>query len=326
MMSSEQLKLDWESLLQSGIGGQKLATDTPVRLYYGADTLSRAVFFLSSTIPTDAPELSEVVRVEHGRREDGNWTVVLTLLDSNFQDAFISLCVELTRRTAIAPDEASALQVFKHTIVQWRTILTYRPPRRLSLSECRGLAAELYYLLERAKNDELGTAVFAWAGPYAAPYDFRFAGGEVREIKAIRPGATSVHISSVEQLDAEPSDSLQLVLVTLNDVPTPGPHSFTIPNLIAKIDDGLANDDKQRDLLREKLELVGFDSEDSYYDAVAFEPAAVRHFYVGPDFPRLLKSAIPVGVVRTKYELELIAFRDFMVNDSAGLGSEGTNK
>jgi hypothetical protein len=313
MMMFDTLRNEWLELLALGKPGQKLVDRGPLHLYYGADTLGRPVFFLASKTQSTAPKLGDAVRVEHGQREDSLWTVVLTLIDDSVLDTFIGLCVELARRTSVAKTETEALTVFDGTIEDWRVILTAAPTKRLSISARRGLVAEVVYLLAASDSLGIATAVEAWTGPFFAPHDFRFSKGQVKEIKAVRAGANKIHISSVDQLDTAVGDTLELILVTLNDVPSDGTDSFTLIDLISRVRTASLGDPATWKSFEDKLTLASVEISDLFYSEAHFELGEVSTFAVTEGFPRIRLSSIPLGAIRTKYELELGAFANFEI-------------
>lgn len=307
----------WRHILATGQAGQKLLPDNPLHLYFGADIASRPVFFLVTELSSHAPKFAELVQVEHGRRPDGKWTVVLTLNDHHFLETFMGMCLELARRTAEGADESAGLVIFDRTIKQWRRLLTYKGARRLTEKEIRGLAAELWFLLELSKSIvSPSIAVDAWTGPLGAPHDFRLSRTSVFELKAVRSGATAVQVSSLEQLEAEPGDRLELVLVTVNDSPDPTSRSaLSLIQLVEEIRSRLKHDEDALEAFETKLALLQFDPTDDYYATRAFDIIRSRHFSVHDDFPRIPKSSVPLGAIRVKYQIQIDAIMTFLLSE-----------
>ncbi len=312
-MTIEDARQDWLKLISAGVPGQLLLGEGPLRCYYGIDDLGRAVFFVLSQTRSEAPKLADLVHIDHGRRPDGNWTVVLTLTDSEYAEAFAGMCLEVARRASAEPDEASALRVFDSTISDWRRLLSLKTARRLSDHELRGLIAELQFLKTVGLEVGASIALEAWAGPHGAPQDFRFGAGRVFEVKAIRVGATALHISSIEQLEAGVADLLTLVAIDLNDIPSAVPGSFTLPSLVGEIAELLRRVPADVDRLYEKLALLQVDVTDEFYAGKIFELGATRHFLVADGFPRIRTRDIPTGVVRAKYQVLLNALLPFAI-------------
>ncbi|WP_159440965.1 PD-(D/E)XK motif protein [Agromyces cerinus] len=326
---SEAVIEAWKQILASAEAGQRLLPGNSLHLYFGADHTSRPVFFLVTELSSRAPKLAELVQVEHGRRPDGKWTVVLTLKDTEFLETFMGMCLELARRTSTAENEADGLAIFDETIKQWRRLLTYKGARRLTEQEAQGLAAELWFLLELSASVESPSiAVDAWKGPLGAPHDFRVSSAQMFEVKAIRGGAASVHISSLEQLETESDEQLELVLVTINDSSDMQARStLSLIQLVAAIRKRLNGDEIALDSFETKLALIQFDPTDQYYASRGFEVVRSRHFAVRDDFPRIRKDSAPLGVVRARYQLEIAALNAFFVpnglSDQAAHGMRG---
>lgn len=312
-MTIENARQDWLRRISAGVSGQLLLDKGPLRSYYGIDDLGRAVFFVLSETRSEAPKLADLVHIDHGRRPDGNWTVVLTLTDGEYAEAFVGMCLEVARRASAEPDEASALRVFDSTISDWRRLLSLKTAQRLSDHELRGLIAELQFLKLVGLEVGASIALDAWAGPHGAPQDFRFSAGRVFEVKASRVGATTLHISSVEQLEAGAGDLLTLVAIEVNDIPYAAPGSFNLPSLVDDITAMLKKVSADVDRLNEKLALLHVDVADDFYGGRIFELGEMRHFLVGDGFPRIRARDIPTGVVRTKYQLLLNALPPFAI-------------
>lgn len=322
-MTIEAAREEWLRRISSGALGQLLLDIGPLRCYYGIDDLGRAVFFVLSDTRSVAPKLADLVHIDHGRRPDGKWTVVLTLTESEYAEAFVGMCLEVARRAGIEADEVSALRVFDSTINDWRSLLSLRGARRLSDSEIRGLAAELQFLKAAASEVGAKSALDAWVGPHAAPQDFRFSGGRVFEVKASRVGATALYISSAEQLEAGKLDRLTLVAIELNDIPAAAPGSFTVPALINDLRGALRGDQTHIDRLNEKLALLQFDAADDYYADRNFELGEARHYLVADGFPRISTQDVPAGVERVKYQIQLKAIDPFRVDNQLDMIGAG---
>ena len=311
---TERARLDWSQMIASGRAGQKLLEGEPLRLYYGIDLAGRAVFLLVSAVRSEAPKMGDSIGVEHGRRSDGSWTVVLTLLDDSLLETFMGLCMELARRTNGASDESAALRLFETTLHQWRRLLVTTDKRRLTDIEIRGAFAELWFLRDRAGFQTLEVALKAWTGPMGSPHDFRFGGGEIYEVKAIRTGALTVHISSLDQLEHGETDQLTLVVVTLNEVPTASSLTLTLADLAHLLFDEVATSVEQSGLLQDRLDALGLDPLDPSYQTTHFEVGEVVGYGVRTGFPRVLSDAAPLGVVRVKYELEIKSLSKFIAS------------
>lgn len=316
MTSIEVAHADWKLILAKGASGQKLL-DGPLRLYFGADAVARPVFFLVADEQSDAPKFAQAVSVEHGRRADGKWTVVLTLQDMKLLDTFIGMCLEIARRVAMEPSESSALALFDRIIHQWRQLLTPGPPTHLSDRELRGLVGELEFV--RLLGDEIGrsAAIASWVGPLGAPQDFRLSNGELYEVKCVRTGARSIRISSVEQLDTEDKDHLELVLIRVDDSPTSSPRSVTVVDQIK----GLRHATKEladAQAIDQRLSLLKVDITDPYYELRHFEIGARVHFQVSATFPRIHRTALPLGILNVKYELLRSALDPFEIASDLG--------
>src|SRR3954465_15486680 len=111
-MSEDNLARRWLDAITKVPGSSSLAnSDHPLRLFFGSDDAGRARLILVLSAKPGLPALGELVRVERGERSDGQWTLVLTLLDARLISVFISLTADLLEATETAANEANAMHL-----------------------------------------------------------------------------------------------------------------------------------------------------------------------------------------------------------------------
>lgn len=311
----------WEGMLDSGEHGQRLIDHHPLKLYFGADVGCRPLFFLITDKKPQVPTMSPLVTVDRGQRKDGTWTVVLTLQDKRLAPAFIGMCLEMVRRSASVANEALALDQFFSTLNQLRSLLSHKPPQRLTVEQLRGLVAEIWFgvvvLLETNSAAEI---LAAWQGPYGAPQDFRMASGQMFEVKALRAGARAFDVSSVDQLDPGTDGSLTVSAVLLDDATSTTPNSFTVLSLIEALKSELIEDPQALDGLEHRLAALGFEADDDFYAHYYFTVSGARFFPVTAEFPRLLHANVPIALERVTYRVRIAGISHLEVSrDEVGL-------
>ena len=306
----------WLEVLKEGPGKQRKFEHHPLRLHFGSDQLSRPLLMLRVDDRPAAIRLGDAVSVEVLERVvQGEWSLVLTLLDPKLTDTFIDLCIDLADRSSAGSDEAEALTIFRRALEEFRDLLTAGRGPALSLEELRGLIAELWFALHVvAPASSAVEALIAWAGPLGAPQDFRFPDGSLVEIKAIHSEARAIKISSPEQLDPVNDSDLELVTIGLEECPPGTSDSVSLPGLMAEFKDELTQDPDRLEDLDRRLRALGVAKTYQTLDT-PFLVTASRRYEVTDGFPRIRRDAVALGIERLKYEIEIRAIRDFAVSD-----------
>lgn len=292
-----------------------------VPLNWGRDPAGRAIFIVE--LEGDHTETyRRDVAVIHGIGTDlrsdrpGHQRLVLTLDRSVDQDLFHGLCLTLARSVATAPDSGVALALALAHIKRWKAFLAGRSKRILSPEEVRGLVAELQYMRALYAGRLTQTAaVEAWCGVEKAHQDFMF-GDTAVEVKSLAGrDRSTVRISSEDQLETV-LDDLFLVVHRLAESDA-GSGGLSLNALVETIEAELADGDALESLSF-KLAAFGYAPLPDY-DEPRFAVRERRTYRVSEGFPRLVRSALPSGIARLSYEIELEAMEPFRCGDDAVL-------
>jgi hypothetical protein len=313
----DEIRSVWVELLSEGGARQRLLDNHPLRLFYGSDASSKAVFFLATPRKPSIPELSTDVKVERGQRKDGSWTVVLTLQDPTLTQVFMTLCIELAEHSQQGAKEIDALALFFESLQQWRALLRSRRGR-LTKDEIRGLVAEMAFALgyltrEMAVEDVLS----AWHGPMGSPQDFSLPTGELYEVKSVHTGARTVQISSTDQLDPFGDPALALVLMPVDECAATTANSVNLAALVSKFRSLLGLGNTGLDALAQRFEAIGFDPLEESYNDQYFLVSDARFYRVMGDFPRIRRLDVPSAIDQLRYRLRLSGIADYHVQTAA---------
>lgn len=301
----------WEELLERGEGRQRLLLrDHPLRIHYGDGDEGEPIFFVRSHTKPWKPEISEAVRVDLGRRQDGDWAMTFTLVDLRFQKTFMSLCWDLAARSRDATSESEGLTQFITALREWKKLMTFHESDTLTAAQVRGLAAELWFGFVSGHLTSLPRQIQdAWQGPLGSDQDYTFPGHSF-EVKSVHADSTKVRISSAEQLS---SPSMDLVLVTLTELPVQTAESWTLSSLIRHVESLHTGDQHSLDLLEEKLEKhLRVDRTNPYYSEHHYVPEACRIYAVAPNFPAIRITDIPTDTVDVSYSIKIPAMSGFL--------------
>lgn len=327
----DSLLQEWTSLMSGERGRQKqMNVLGPLKIYYGSAATGEAIFFSKSTVKPHVPRVSSTIDVEVRRRQDGDWVQIFLLRDNRFIDVFMHLAWSMADACAQAVDEASALTALVHELEQWRRLLSFHKDDRLSLSQIRGLYAEIWFATNILSEQYLpGEVLDAWGGPKMADQDFASPLPAAYEIKAVYPNAASVRISSERQLDALDLP-LTLNLVVLEEVPN-GENLLgqSLLNAIDEFEGVLGGDPMRIQQLNELLENdLKVDRSDDFYRGFRFRVRGVKVYEVTAAFPAIRASEISPALGPVDYSISIPAissFETFLADSSLSPGAPDGN-
>lgn len=222
--------------------------------------------------------------------------LILSLEDPAGLDLFAMVCADSLQAAADAP-QVEVLTSFLARLHAWRYFLRERRSG-LTRNETVGLMGELVVLRRLIQDDACLLA--NWTAPDDGLHDFELA-GHALEVKSTLGPAATLHISSLDQLDASGLQRLDLLHIRFVEEP----EGECLGDMIQGIISGLAQDAARRNfgnaLLRRGLmpDDIG---------ALSSPRASVRTltaFSVEKSFPRLVRASVPLAVAEADYTLEL---------------------
>lgn len=233
------------------------------------------------------------------------------LLDNQLKDIFSLFIENIVEEISKCTTENDALIETSNVVLKWKKLFDKINFQGLSIERQKGLIGELLlfnlFLEEGFSIDKL---LESWTGPDYDDKDFIF-GSYGIEVKLTSSKLPKVKISSERQLDGENLASLYLVLYVVEEVKDKG---FSLNSLIDQIREKINKNQNAIKFFNERLLLIGYFDEDreNYDRQYAFKK---RNFYeVKSDFPKLISSYLPLGLIETKYNIELSAIEQFLID------------
>ena len=228
--------------------------------------------------------------------------LVLTLERQVDSDLFHALCKSLVLSLSQVSRPDAALSLALQHLKRWRLFLMGRNAHLLTAQEYRGLFAELLFLKNLLEvSQDHAYAIMAWSGPDGIHQDFIFSGRAV-EIKSLSSSDPStVRISSENQLESI-EGSLYLVCFLLSDA-RESPTAISLNNLVEEILEYLEDENVLANF-EEKLADYGYIPLPEY-DSPKLIVADTRAYLVSNDFPKIVRSELPAGIVSVHYQIEL---------------------
>lgn len=302
---------------------RRVAGTEGVALYWGKDATGQCLLIVelkgdhSVQYRRDTTTLYGIgVDLRNGENSQQQ-RLVLTLARHVDRDLFLGLCETLIASLAPVTDSQVALAVALAHLKRWKAFLTGRKARILSDEEVRGLVAELYVLRTLYQRTlSQAAAVNAWCGADAAHQDFIF-GNTAVEVKSLSGRERStVRISSEDQLEGL-TDNLFLMTVRLSDMPD-AEQARSLNELVALIEQELPVAEALEQF-SDKIAGCGY-APLADYDTPRFLVGSTQAYRVTKDFPRLIRSQLPQGLVRVSYDIQLEAIAPFACEDGEIFG------
>ena len=222
--------------------------------------------------------------------------VALTLEDRGQSDLFLKVCSDALESASTGGNNGY-LARFLARLDAWRGFL--REHRTgLTKNEAVGLIGELL-LLEKllVKNRDL---LLCWVAPTGGLHDFVWQ-GHALEVKTSMGPASRLGISTLDQLDPTGLGRLDLIHIRLNETPTGRCLKTIVQDLAA-----LLPDESTRRMLSNGLLKRGLMPDDNAaLEYPQIEERETIAYRVTDDFPKLIRSAVPVEVLDAAYALGL---------------------
>lgn len=310
----------WESL-RSGVKGSpgdaggwqlvRIDLEHPFDIYAGVDGGGAALFAISVGVRPPAIDAdTQALTYFTMPRAGGRTLLGLRLTATALESVFGRLCQDLTDAAADVAGEAALVSLFRARLQLWKRLFRDGGLGLLKKQKIRELVAELLALGEfiRVGREDPLQPVTCWKNPGAAQ-DFVFPDRAV-EVTSVPPGAGTVGIASALQLDA--AVPLTLRLCVLRESAPSDPGALTLPLLVARTAEMLADVPGAMAALHDRLLAAGY-VEHEHYQTIAFVPLETRHYAVGDSFPRLVPATLPAGIPDVTYTILLASIGAFQI-------------
>ncbi len=282
----------------------RLDESSHVPSYCGIDETARQLLVFRTASRPSIPAMRTNAFDSHlSKRQDNSWLYVIRLLDMNLSKVFDSLCIDLVKEVSLTNGDDDFVRLLKTRVQSWQKLFAATDDGLLSSNQVIGLIGELKLLLDlvQAGYMSLGSAVAAWQGPYGADQDFIMENSAI-ELKTIRDDIDAVGISSLEQLNVELIENLQLVIFGYKKVAYEDPAGLTLNALVVE----LGTICHQYPLILRELNsalLEGGYVYNESYDYIRIAIVRKDVFDVGNNFPCLLQSHVPAGIIDAQYKI-----------------------
>ena len=282
--------------------------DLPLSLYFGLNNMGQPTFliedigktFSSSEIPSTAQIL-----VKSFTKKD-KACLSFSLLGQDHREVFNILCYDLFE-AARKENRSKALLSLLSRFTEWLGLLKGTRAGILTIQQQQGLAAELLSLLHFAGKRGFENALDAWVGPFGMDKDFEFYDSWA-EIKSCKVSATTVTISSIEQLDS--SVAGLLMVYHIDRAPENKSDAFSLKDIVDRVRKASPSPAALR-MFETKLLIAKYVDAEQEYSKRRFWVYSRDTYKVDAKFPCLRRDAVSSEITACQYSLSLPSIEVF---------------
>jgi len=272
------------------------------------------LFILSVSINAEIPELKnyrfrgvEIFSLELRNHFELN----IYLLDNDLKAIFSLFIQNILEDIVDSITENEALIKTLNVIAKWKKLFDKINFNGLNTEQQKGLIGELLFfncLLDSQKSS--AHILNAWTGAEFEDKDFTF-GTTGIEIKFTSSKTPKIKIASERQLDTQNLNQLFLVLYTSEEVKENG---FSLNSMVEQTRQKLSGNAECLKFFNERLLLIGYFEDDKAHYNKMYSLKKTFGFIVASDFPKIVKSQIPLSIYNISYSIELSALEPFIVD------------
>lgn len=311
-ITSEHLHRKWASINYYEGGYIQVETAAPLEWYVGYKEIDqKALLVICNQEPELLPSSKSII-VSKGHRIDGRWTLALTLMRTEQESVFETLCADIISYSQTADNGQAALKLTAKRYKQWNKLLEHHRKSLMDESSRKGLLGELIYLCGVIESGyPVLPAVQGWVGPDGADQDFVYDDGWY-EIKSIGVSGSSVMISSLEQLDN--SDPGELVVIRLDKCAPERGGAVSLSEQVHLTLSKVKMDSDALTLLENKLVRYGYIDLPEYREQRYICSGKTR-YRVDEDFPKLTADVVMPQIISAQYSISLAGIDVWKMED-----------
>lgn len=304
-MKIDEFSDKWSGVEPSHSSYQRVDAEHILDVYMGKNTDNQKEFLILSANEPAKFTSSKSIDIQRHQREDGSWSIIFRLIDKEEDEVFTHLCWDLIERARLGTTAQIALEILVIRFLKWQKLMLNWSDL-MSEEVIKGLIGELLYAKEfLSKEFSWDEIISAWLGPDGRDKDFVFE-NSWSEVKCLRPGKSTVQISSLEQLNSE-VDGI-LAVMYLDKTSNTDSQGFSFAVFINEIRELLKASPAAATRFEAKLFELNYVERKEYYEKYyAFQGG--RLFTVTEGFPRF--STAPQGIVRVRYDISIADLSEF---------------
>lgn len=280
----------------------------PFDIYIGLNISSKKSLAIIANGKLENIESTKMINVSASQREDKKITITFDLLENEMSDLFYRFCSDI-----IESSKSLNKDIIQFVLKRWKNwIALFRNSITTILSEVeiKGLLGELIFLNTfMFKKYGYERSLNAWMGPELSHKDFEI-DDTWYEIKTMNQNGITVKISSIEQLDSNYVGNLVVLMLEPSNIEVNS--NISLNSYIEKIKTVIPKNlipTFDMKLMKAKYKY------EKDYDKYTYSFKNTTYYKVDKNFPRITKEKLPVGIVKTNYELLLESIESFKLEN-----------
>ncbi|HVS91374.1 MAG TPA: PD-(D/E)XK motif protein [Mucilaginibacter sp.] len=255
-------------------------------------------------------KIKGITLIEH--LEENSFDLYLILNETDDWQLFESICNDLIQISAACKTNDDLFKSIYSRLKRWQRFLSQGKSFSISEIKQMGLFAELSFLKQvLIEKTNIRIAIRSWVGPDFDKQDFSLANSFVEVKSLISSKGPFIKISSLYQLQTQTKPLfLGVYSLTTND------DGLSILDIIAEIALMFTEQFLVKEEFENKLAQFG------YIDGVTEPPFykwkidKVEFYNVFGDFPRIVSSSVPGGVIAAEYMLDLSKCDHYLITEN----------
>ena len=303
MISMAKIDSKWKNIVPNANQpvARRVDAEHPLDFFIGYDQDGRMQLSLHARKLPDLPKSVQQVSVTAYQRKDGKYAICLTLENDQFREYFVSLCWDIIFNTYNVTNNSNGIETAVRRFGMWLIFLADHASKKMSDASIKGLIGELLVMKDICiPVYGVEHAINGWVGPLFADRDFEYEDNWF-EVKTLSAEKDSVIISSFDQLDTPQSGTL--VICRMDRTNADNANAVSLNKAIDNIVE-LIQDEDVASMFRVRLNLTGYDAEDSRADDL-FSMIGFEKYLVVEGFPRIQKSTLPSAITKGKYTIDI---------------------
>ncbi len=308
----------WENQTSNGeiIVKTKIENITHIRCYAATNHITgQYLFIISANEDIEIPDLIgyrfKGVELFNLPTKSQN-ELYIHLIDNDLKGIFALLIQNIIDDINSVSTEKECIITALNTISKWKRLFDKINFNGLLPESQKGLIGELLFLNTLLENEKTTlSAVRYWTSTEREFESKDFTAKSIGvEIKFTTSKQPRIKITNEKQLDSDSLTDLFLVLYSAEAVKDNG---ISLNSLIEETRRKLFT---EQDLLlfNSKLQLNGYFEQDQEHYNTQYLVKSTYYLCVKDDFPRIIKSQLPIGIYETSYSIEISAVKNFIID------------
>lgn len=284
--------------------------NSPLGVYLGMSIEGLpSIAFLSKRQPIRI-DSTKYIEVDQWYEKDNVYWTKFSLLLSNANSIFYTLCEDFIRAVMNCDEEYEALNILNNRYIIWKQMFR-KSTKVLSEEIYKGLLGELCFLLDYAiPKYGIDISINAWSGPEFTAKDFSV-DETWYEVKSTSVNSESVRITSLSQLSSDVEG--HLVVVAFEKMSSEfNDGKSSVAHIIAKITDMIENEET-RERFMAKVANYGYCAEAEKEGFPKFKLCSMSIYLVKDGFPRITEKDVKYsGIVKVSYNIAINSMQEFL--------------